>query len=410
MCNTARFSLLILFLLAMTRIGGADTAPADYPPGRVSISSPPYCSTISGTTPIEICAPGLTSATVMCWKQGPGFGADSIVAKVTLDDQGNGKIDFPADAYPHGPITVRIAGTNGSTVDNCYLQLYNKGGVIWNQGMPKSKPPEADGMVLVFADDFDHPLSISSKDPQATYADHKPDGGDFSALTFVSHSDPRDPFSQVDSYLRIRANQKTKSSGLISSVKPDDRGVRASIPCYFECRFIAQSAPGTWPAFWLLSDSMAGNFKDKHLPVDELDIMEGYGGEGPHQPTHTSDTSKACYRITTHFWNQGAEGAAQPRVHDPVYMRQLGGKSAWWETFHTYGCKITATDTIYYCDDVEVGHHPTGAVSRQQPFYFLINFAVGGNGWPVDLSRYNGIADMYVDYVRVYSGTAYPNK
>jgi hypothetical protein len=41
-------------------------------------------------------------------------------------------------------------------------------------------------------------------------------------------------------------------------------------------------------------------------------------------------------------------------------------------------------------------------VSKKLPFFFLINLATGG-GWPVDLSRYGGIADMYVDYVRVYS-------
>jgi len=42
-------------------------------------------------------------------------------------------------------------------------------------------------------------------------------------------------------------------------------------------------------------------------------------------------------------------------------------------------------------------------VSKKQPFFFLINLATGG-GWPVDLSRYDGRADMYVDYVRVYQG------
>jgi beta-glucanase (GH16 family) len=69
------------------------------------------------------------------------------------------------------------------------------------------------------------------------------------------------------------------------------------------------------------------------------------------------------------------------------------------------GCKITETDTIYYCDNVEVGRHTTLPLSKQKPFFFLINLATGG-GWPVDLSRYNGVADMYVDYVRVYSEAA----
>ena len=57
---------------------------------------------------------------------------------------------------------VRISGENGSVKDNCYLQLYNKGGVSWNEGMPKDPPPAAEGMSLVFADDFNGPLSISS--------------------------------------------------------------------------------------------------------------------------------------------------------------------------------------------------------------------------------------------------------
>ena len=82
-------------------------------------------------------------------------------------------------------------------------------------------------------------------------------------------------------------------------------------------------------------------------------------------------------------------------------MRKLGIPSAWFEAFHTYGCKITETDTIYYCDNIEVGRHPTLPLSKQKPIFFLINLATGG-GWPVDLSRYNGVADMYVDFVRVY--------
>ena len=41
--------------------------------------------------------------------------------------------------------------------------------------------------------------------------------------------------------------------------------------------------------------------------------------------------------------------------------------------------------------------------SQRLTDFFMIDLATGG-GWPVDLSRYNGVADMYVDYVRVYQG------
>jgi hypothetical protein len=372
-----------------------------YPRDRVSVISPAYCSTISGSTTLSLCAPGLKTATAHCWRQGAGFGADSTVGTVTLDGSGYGSIDFPADDYPHGPITVVIEGANGLTRDDCYLQLYNRGGVSWHEGIPRDPAPEAKGMALVFADDFQGPLSISSLDPKAAYYDHKPGGGDFSSLPFTGFDSPNNPFSQVDTYLRIRADQNTRSSGLISSLKNDGSGVRVSAPCYFECRFIAPDAKGTWPAFWIMTETL--NAKVAPPPgqgPDELDIMEGYGGEGPHEPN-----ADGKYMITSHFWNQGAAGDAQRGVYQAVPLKRYGGKSTWAQTFHTYGCKVTLVDTIYYCDDIEVGRHPTGAISKQYPFYFLIDLATGG-GWPVDLSRYGGLADMYIDYVRVYAGAS----
>ena len=44
---------------------------------------------------------------------------------------------------------------------------------------------------------------------------------------------------------------------------------------------------------------------------------------------------------------------------------------------------------------------PASPRVEQIPSYFMVNLAVGG-GWPVDLSRYGNVVDMYVDYVRVY--------
>jgi len=371
---------------------------------QISVVSPAYCSNIKGNTPVTLVAPGFKTAAVKCWKQGPGFGSDSTVATVTLDAQGNGSLIFPADRYPHGPVTLTISGDIGDRHDNCYLQLYNKGGVSWNEGMPKAPPPAAKGMSLVFADDFNGPLSISDTDPKAIYYDHKPPNGsqDFSTLPFTSYEAPGNPFAQVDTYLRIRASEKAHSAGLLSSLKNDGSGIKVTLPCYFEARFIGPNAIGAWPAFWLMTDYMT-DYKllgDK-TPVDELDIIEAYGGEGPHEPN-----SKDLYQITPHAWNQGDEGNAlgasnYAAMHNPASMHKAGIPSTWYEAFHTYGCKITATDTIYYCDNIEMGRHPTQPVTKKYPLFFMINLATGG-GWPVNLSRYNGLADMYVDYVRVY--------
>lgn len=372
---------------------------------QVSVISPAYGSEVKGDTTISLLAAGFKTVTVKCWKQGDGSRSDSTVATLAPDANGKGEFLFPADAYPHGPITVRISGENGTIKDNCYLQLYNQGGVSWNEGIPSESPPAAQGMALMFSDDFDGPLSISSTNPKAVYYDHKPPGGsqDFSVHTFFSYQSAKNPFLQLDSYLRIRASDATHSAGVISSMKNDATGITAKAPCYFECRFIGPNAIGTWPAFWLLTDYMSDHIKGRKVPCDELDIIEAYGGEGPREPNAFDS-----YMVTPHAWDQGESGKtlekeAFARMHNPIRMSKFGIPGAWFERFHVYGCKITRADTIYYCDNVEVGRHPTLPLSKERPFFFLINLATGG-GWPVDLSRYHGVADMYIDYVRVYQG------
>ena len=122
----------------------------------------------------------------------------------------------------------------------------------------------------------------------ATYYDHKPPHGwqDFSSIPFTGFHRPNNPFLQVDTWLRIRADANKNSTGLISSIKENGRGVTAKAPCYFECRFLGPNAPGSWPAFWLLTNYMTAFARGKNtntMPVDELDIIEAYGGNGPRE-------------------------------------------------------------------------------------------------------------------------------
>jgi hypothetical protein len=368
------------------------TPPVDYPQNTITVVSPDYCATVSGSTTIDFYAPGLTTATVKCWKQDTGYGYDHTVGTVALGADGHGSVVFPANDFPHGPITVVITATNGAITDRCNLQLYNQGGVVWNQGIPSAAPPAAQGMNLVFADDFNSMPSISSNGANATYSAHKPGGGDFGLIPFTDPTGEKNPFSQMDSYLRIRADTTLNSTGLISSLRADGTGVTATCPAYFECRMIAPNAIGSWPAFWLMTDGVAGGL-DK--PADELDTIEAYG------VTDLNHDNQTGYWTSSHTWNQSG---TFPTIYQNNNMTNLGGGASWYQTFHTYGTLITPTDTIYYCDNIEVGRHETTPLSKTDPFFFMINLAVGGNGWPMDLSRYGGTIDMYVDYVRVYQG------
>ncbi|MDR1370092.1 MAG: CotH kinase family protein [Dysgonamonadaceae bacterium] len=395
MKKTILFTLFWVFMTGKT-----------YSADLIGVASPAYCSDIQGNTEINIIAPTYTQVKVYCWKNGNGLGTNTLVGTVTLDNQGNGSIVFPADSYPHGPVTLRISGTNSVFYsDNCYLQLYNKGGVSWKEGLPAT-PAAAEGMNLVFTDDFDGALSIGNNQALHTYYDHKPPYGseDFSSIPFTNYNNTvKNPFSQVDSYLRIRADANKNSTGLISSLFSNNKGVKVQMPCYFECRLIGPNVKGSWPAFWLLS--VKDNITDRNEICDELDIIEAYGGEGDGTPN-----AKQLYRVTPHAWGQ--TGRPQQICDDfyqtkgvidvyKLYKNEI--PATWYESLHTYGCKITETETIYYYDNVEVGRHETLPVSKTKPLYFMINLATGG-GWPVDLSRYGGVMDMYVDYVRVYSG------
>ncbi len=380
----------------------------------IAVSAPAYCAEISGDTTVTFTAPGMTRVHACCWQQPTAdqpnpYGHDVDLAPgITLDADGRASFVFHGAQFPDGPITVRLYALGDHKKDYCELQLFNRGGVAWNQGIPKTDPPAAKGMRVVFADDFDGPLSIAkdATDNSGTYWCHW-GGGDGSVWPFHDNAGPDNPFSRVGTYLRIHASKPPGSNGTTGSltpVHPDHGGFSATAPCYFECRFLAQNATGTWPAFWATTQGGTPG------TGDELDVIEGYGTNA------ASGYPWTAYHSTTHFWNQpdpawvtshakGPDGNPYD-AHRMSETLRLGGHSSWSTTFHTYGLLVTPTDTVYYFDDIEVLRHPSGKLSATLPISFLVNLAVGGGGWTPNLERYGNQSDMWVDYIRVYHGDA----
>jgi hypothetical protein len=380
------YCIILIALLAIVPQVGAQL---------IGVTFPDYRSDVHGNTSIHVNAPGYRSPLdVKSWLPGAKYGSDSNVADVSLNSDGAGAFNFPADRYPHGPITVRISGARISDdyVDTCYLQLYNTGGVSWNEGIPKTNPPGAAGMSLVFEDDFNGPISISGTGYGTRYGAHKPDRLDFSQIPFVDPT-PDGPFFQRDTYLLIRADALRNTTGLISSVNSlDGTGFTVKAPYYMECRFIAPDAIGTWPAWWTMTDDFKnGKWGEK---TDELDILEAYGGDGPKSPN-----APTAYMVTPHMWGYQAPGIVD-KVN-PIDMRKVGGGGGWAATPHTYGLLVKPDKFVFYLDNIEVLRILASPLAVEDPNYFMVNLATGG-GWPVDLSRYGNIVDMYVDYIRVY--------
>ena len=385
----------------LDRIAGP-AAEKFMPGGLVSVLSPEPGAVVKDSVKIELAAPGFLKLEARSWLPDGRFGKNTLLHECALDADGRAAFSLPLANLPQGPVMVTLTASKGDTKNNHFLQLFNESGKPWERTGAKNNPvpPAARDMKLVFTDDFDGPLSISADGKGARYASHKPGGGDFSNWNLAPFKEPDGtdtPFSQRGTWMRLRTDTNKKAAGLISSVNADGEGVTATVPCYFECRFIAHSAPGTWPAFWVMTTGVA---KGLHVPADELDVIEAYGGEGPRRPNAPG------YMIASHTWNQ--DDYKKPDgygFYGPIHMRGLpgGGGASWYETPHTYGVLVGEEFTVYYCDDIEVARHRTTPVSKAEPLFFFVNNAVSSD-WPADLSQYNGVADMYVDFARVYQG------
>ena len=368
---------------------------------RIRVPSPAPCSDVSGRVEVQIEAGGLSHIDAHCFvlrKTRRGTVAEDIPLTprgLTPDASGQSSFVFNADRLPHGPLTIQITGEDGNVKDLYELQLYNTGGRRdRTAGIPDTVPAAAHGMRLAYSDDFDAPLSVSRDGRGTRYNAHKPTFGDFSGWPFADPEGELNPFRQRDTYLVIRARKpegSRGSTGLLATVDMDGNGYRATPPFYMECRLTAQSAPGTWPAFWTVTNINRGQ-------GDELDVVEAYGGWGEGNPNSTG------YWVTSHFWGQDdAEGKPLQHPDKLIETTDRGQKTSWSQTFHTYGLRVDGEQTVYYLDNQEVWRHRTNSLSYTQPHVVLINYAIGGaSGWKIDLERYGNTSQMYVDFIRIF--------
>lgn len=381
-----------------------------YQEGKITMVSPGLREDITeDNVTLKLYAPGFKDLTFECAHQ-PDETSDKEYSKVFAsqvipDTKGYVEAVFPASQFPYGPIAIKITAkdtlpgdiTPADTLEY-YVQLYNTVGVQWNMGA-KGTPPAAVGMELVYTDDFKKALSISRTGSGTTYSSHTPFGGDYGKATFEDFEGAYNPFAQRDSYMKISVTAPENyaennragneyAGGLISSAHPGQTG-RAWEYGYFECRMLCPPGMGTWPAFWLLSLDRIDD-KSKLTFTSEVDIVEGYGYE--------LDQPRQCY----HRWGFNAFENQTENRSTKFNMTQNGMLNT-AQTFHTYAAKITEEYVYFYIDDVEVWRQVTDEESKK-PLLFMINLAMGeGGGGIVDLSDYGMGADLYVDYVRVYT-------
>ena len=148
-----------------------------------------------------------------------------------------------------------------------------------------------------------------------------------------------------------------------------------------EARMKIPTGKGTWPAFWMLGNSIA----TVGWPAGgEIDIME-----------HVN--SEAYVHGTIHWSNQ-----------DNAYSN-YGGYSGNldFSQYHLYAVEWDASTIRWYVNgakyhEVNIAGGINGTSEFHAPFFLLFNLAVGGN-WPGAPDASTPFPNrMHVDYVRVY--------
>ena len=183
--------------------------------------------------------------------------------------------------------------------------------------------------------------------------------------------------------LVIEARQERYEEGYYTSARLKSQGLQEFQYGRIEARLKVPSGKGLWPAFWMLG----ANFNVVGWPdCGEIDIMEYIGRE----PDLIMGT-----------------------MHGPGYAGALG-LSKWnrqdyaiADDFHTYAVEWDQDQITWFYDGVEYSTYTRSDIGDRewvfdQPFFIILNLAVGGQlAGPIGLDTVFP-AQYLVDYVRVF--------
>lgn len=182
-----------------------------------------------------------------------------------------------------------------------------------------------------------------------------------------------------DGMLHIQAK---KEGDTYTSTRITTAGKKEFQYGYIEVRAKLPVGQGIWPAFWMLGS----NIKEKGWPwCGEIDILE-YVGKEPHM-------------VFTSLHTKDSHG-------ETINTRKTEFKDI-EEGFHTYAVDWNAERMIFYVDDQAVytfaPENKTEAIwPYNQPFYILLNVAIGGNFGGPEVDDTIFPQTFMIDYIRVY--------
>ncbi|NHE59441.1 glycoside hydrolase family 16 protein [Cyclobacterium sp. GBPx2] len=190
-----------------------------------------------------------------------------------------------------------------------------------------------------------------------------------------------------DGYLVVTAREENMGGKNYTSSRLKTQGQQNFQFGRIDIRAALPQGQGIWPAFWMLGE----NINEVPWPAcGEIDIMEMIGGN--------ADGRDNTVHGTLHWDNNGnyASDGGKLSLSDGAILK---------DNFHVYSLIWEENQITWLLDD-EVFHSmdisPAAMDEFREPFFLLINMAVGGN-WPGNPDASTRFPQqLAVDYVRVF--------
>lgn len=194
--------------------------------------------------------------------------------------------------------------------------------------------------------------------------------------------------SQLDGQGNLVITARREANGQYTSARLTTKGKVQPQYGRIEARIQIPRGQGIWPAFWMLG----GNFPNTQWPHSgEIDIMENIGRE-PHI-VHGTVHGPGYF---------GVNGVTNSYMH-PQYW-------SFADTYHVFAIDWRPGKIEWFVDGHKFHEVTPSNVSGQwvfdQPFFMILNVAVGGEwpGYPDGSTQFP--QQMKVDYIRIYDNGA----
>lgn len=189
-----------------------------------------------------------------------------------------------------------------------------------------------------------------------------------------------------DGYLIIQAKQEEFGGKNYTSTRLKTQGKKSFKFGRIDIRAALPKGQGIWPAIWMLGERIT----DINWPASgEIDIMEMIGGSGT--------TRNNTVHGTIHYDENGT-------------YRYTGGQytlseGVFNDKFHVFSIIWDPAKIVWLLDNVEFHREDISPVFMdefREPYFLLVNLAVGGN-WPGSPDASTIFPQqLVVDYIRVF--------